>query len=428
MVSRDAHAALSALLETRLAEHYVAPPQAVAVDLIVSDCAESSRSFLLGPLIVSMPVPTQTATPTPTPTAMPMPTPTATATATAMPMPMPIPMPSGGPHHALARITLNHTLLLAMLDDPTGFDPRSATALALGGVRIDGSARLAAYWLQLLKRPSAAGRAALERARQRAPAALATVRAVSAHGCDHNDLCTAVADTLDASVPLVLRGMVDWPEVSWTLDDWRRHEGSTVLRPDPSSGAAQTVAAFIDGIAAQCVTDPGAATYTEGCLLPPTWETRFALPRLPAHLFGAGQLWFGRASGAALVTRLHCDLANSFLAQIHGRKRVRLYAPAQEAALYAFDSFNTYRPCRVDVGSPDLTRFPRFAQARGVDVVLQPGDLLVIPTGWYHCVWALDHVLSISRFTADATDATTAAMLRDDTTSQSKLTNTARTG
>ena len=426
MVSRDAHAALSALLEARLAEHYVAPPQALAVDLIVSDCAEVSRRFLLGPSIESMPMPM----PTLTPTSMPAPTPTPTATATPVPVPVPVPVPppSSGAYPAAARITLNHALLSAMLDDPTGFDPRSATSLALGGVRIDGSARLAAYWLQLLKRPSTAGRAALERARQRAPAALTTVRVMSMQGCNHNDLCTALADALEASVPLVLRDMIDWPEVAWTLDDWRRHEGSTVLRPDPSSGAAQTVAGFIDRIAEQCVAEPGAATYTEGCLLPAAWEARFALPRLPARLFGAGQLWFGRASGAALVTRLHCDLANSFLAQIHGRKRVRLYAPAQEAALYAFDSFNTYRPCRVDVASPDLTRFPRSAQARGVDLVLEPGDLLVIPIGWYHCVWALDHVLSISRFAADAADATVAAMLRDDTVSQSKLTNTAGTG
>ncbi|RAS39214.1 cupin-like domain-containing protein [Paraburkholderia bryophila] len=382
MVSRDAHAALSALLAARLAEHYVAPPQEVALDLIVSDCAEVSRRFLLGRSIGSVPVSTQ----------MPARMPASAST----------PLPSGSAHPAAARITLNHALLTAMLDDPTGFDPRSATALALGGVRIDGSARLAAYWLQLLKRPSAAGRAALARARQRAPAFLTTVRAVSAERCNDNDLHVALADALDASEPLVLRGMIDWPEVSWTLDDWRRQEGSTVLRPDPSNGAPQTVAGFIDGIAAHGAADPGAATYTEGCLLPPLWEARFALPRLAGHRFGAGQLWFGRASGAALVTRLHCDLANSFLAQIHGRKRVRLYAPAQEDALYAFDSFNTYRPCRVDVALPDLTRFARFAQAQGVDVVLEPGDLLVIPTGWYHCVWALDHVLSVSRFTAAA--------------------------
>ncbi|MCP2090287.1 UNVERIFIED_ORG: hypothetical protein J2Y81_006374 [Paraburkholderia sediminicola] len=370
MVSMTAHVELSAVLEARLSEHYVAPPQAVAVDLIVSDCADASRRFTFGPRIESTPTPLD------------------------------------GMHHAAARITLSRALLSAMLDDPTGFDPRSAAAMAFGGVRIDGAERLAAYWLQLLKRPSAAARMALERARRRAPTVLATVPALQASGCDDQDLHAALADTLDASVPLVLRGMVSWPEVVWTLDDWCTHEGATVLRANPSSGLPQTVADFIDGFAVQPLADTSAATYTEGCLLPPAWEVRFSLPMLPAHMFGAGQLWFGRASAASLVTRLHCDMANSFLAQIHGRKRVRLYAPAQEGAVYALDAFNTYRPCRVDVAAPDLARFPRFAGALGVDVMLEPGDLLVIPTGWFHCVWALDHVLSISRFADDESAST----------------------
>jgi hypothetical protein len=33
----------------------------------------------------------------------------------------------------------------------------------------------------------------------------------------------------------------------------------------------------------------------------------------------------------------------------------------------------------------------------------------VIPTGWFHCVWALDNVLSISRFVSDETAATLAS-------------------
>ncbi|AXL50201.1 hypothetical protein DSC91_002299 [Paraburkholderia caffeinilytica] len=378
-----AHAELIALLEARLGEHYVAPPHVSAVDLIVSDCTDASRRFTFGPRIESMPIPLD------------------------------------GMHRAAARITLSRALLSAMLDDPTGFDPRSAAAMTLGGVRIDGAERLAAYWLQLLKRPSAVARMALERARRRAPEALATVPALQAGGCDGKYLHAALADTLDASVPLVLRGMLNWPEVDWTLDDWRMQEGATVLRADPSSGLPQTVADFIDGFSADHAPAAGAANYTEGCLLPPAWEARFSLPMLPPRMFGAGQLWFGRASAASLVTRLHCDMANSFLAQIHGRKRVRLYAPAQEGAVYALDAFNTYRPCRVDAAAPDLTRFPRFAGAPGVDLMLEPGDLLVIPTGWFHCVWALDHVLSISRFADDES----AAMLLDGTLSTSNTSN-----
>lgn len=388
MVKMIAHDELSALLEARLAEHYVAPPQVSAVDLIVSDCAAASRRFTFGPRIGSASI------------------------------------PPGDTQCAAARITLNRALLSAMLDDPSGFDPRSAAAMALGGVRIDGAEQLAAYWLQLLKRPSAAARMALERAQRRAPAVLETVPSLQASSCGDESLHAALADTLDASIPLMLRGMVSWPEVAWTLDDWRTHEGATVLRADPSSGLAQTVADFIDGFAAQRAPGASAATYTEGCLLPAAWEARFCLPRLPARMVGAGQLWFGRGNAAALVTRLHCDLANSFLAQLHGRKRVRLYAPAQERAVYAVDAFNSYRPCRVDAAVPDLTRFPRFADAPGVDVILEPGDLLVIPTGWFHCVWALDHVLSISRFADDVTAAT----LLDRSPSISTASNTTRTG
>ncbi|MGF6768179.1 hypothetical protein P3T18_000649 [Paraburkholderia sp. GAS199] len=369
-VARDAlDACMDVRLDARLAEHYVAPPQTVCVDLRVSDCPDASRRFVLGSQIESVRLAHVSGLATPS-----------------------------------ARITLNLALLSAMLDDPTNFDPRSAKSLSLGGVQIEGAERLAAYWLQLLKRPSPAARVALDRAARRAPSTLSSVPIYHANTRDDSALHDTIAATLDASVPLLVRELIQWPEIAWTLAEWRERERTTVLRHEPTSGAPQTVGDFIDGF--DSPTQRGA--YTKGCLLPPAWEARFALPSLPAGLFGAAQLWFGNAS-AALVTRLHCDLASSFLAQIHGRKRVRLYAPSQEHAVYALDSFNTYRPCRVDVGSPDLARFPRFADARGVDIVLAPGDLLVIPTGWFHCVWALDPVFSISRF---ADDVSACAMLR----------------
>jgi hypothetical protein len=371
------------LLAARLAEHYVAPPQATALDLVVSDRIALNRRFVLGPSVEMIAL-------------------------------------HGGEANAeaalAARITLTSGALAAMLDDPTGFDPRSAASIALGGVCIEGSARLAAYWLQLLKRPSIEGRAALTRARERAPLALDAVAELHAAACCGNDdtwCVDAVAEALDSSTPLHLRHALKWPEIAWTLDDWRRRESSTVLRTNPANGKPQYVVDFIDALesesgSAQAGLDAD-ALYTDGCLLPVAWEARFTMPVFPASVFGAAQLWFGRRRERALVTGLHSDLANSFLAQVHGRKRVRLYSPAQENNVYALDAFNTFRPCRVDAATPDLARFPRFAAARGVDAVLESGDLLVIPTGWFHCVWALDNVLSISRFVSDETAATLAS-------------------
>lgn len=393
-------------LMARLAEHYVAPPRTAAVDLLVSDDLQCSRRFVLGRAIEMRPWQREGGGFDCDVTAN-----TLAGTSVARPIP------------ATARITLTRAVLAAMLADPTGFDARSAASLALGGVRIEGAARLAAYWLQLLKRPSNEGRAALARARERAPRWLDAVPGFDAVHTSHDaaraaSLDTAIVDALARSVPLHLRGVLRWPETAWTLADWREREASTVLRTNPANGRPQSVGEFIEALGALGAPEASRASaaadppYTEGCLLPAAWEARFEMPVLSAAMFGPAQLWFGRRRDHALVTRLHCDLANSFLAQVHGCKRVRLYSPSQDEAVYALDAFNTYCPCRVDVAAPDLARFPRFAEARGVDVVIAPGDLLVIPTGWFHCVWALDHVLSISRFVSDERASALASHLR----------------
>lgn len=359
--------ALQARLVERLGEHYQPLAHELAVDLAIDDDRSLSGRFTLGATLSFE---------------------AARAVSRATP--------------AHARIGLRGALLQAMLDDPHGFDSRGALAQALGGIRVEGSPTLAGYWLQLLKRPPLRARRVLARALGRAPAALDDVPCIDAHGRDAaSERATrgALACALQSCVPLVLRGVLRWPELDWNLDDWRERERTTRLRRDPASGAWQSVGTFL-----ATLRDPhaGPAPYTDGCALPPAWEARFALPLPAPEAFGPGQLWAGRARGATPVTRLHCDVATSFLAQLHGRKRVRVYAPAQQHALYALDAFNMYRPCRVDCGAPDLARFPRFAQARGADVTIARGDLLVLPAGWFHAVWALDDVLSISRFASDA--------------------------
>jgi hypothetical protein len=192
--------------------------------------------------------------------------------------------------------------------------------------------------------------------------------------------------------------VLDWPETQWSAADWHTREGETVLPIVCADGGHVRMSALIDTFSDTAATS--STPYTEGCLLPPAWEARFAMPLVPRDILGPGQLWAGRRCGQA-VTRLHCDLGNSFLAQVLGRKRVRLYGPGQERTLYAFDAFNSYRPCAVDIDAPDFVRHPRFAEAQGVDVLLEPGDLLIVPTGWFHCVWAVDDVLSISRVLSD---------------------------
>lgn len=351
-------------LQKRLDEHYVAPRHAFTLDLAIPKLEAPSWRFKMGPTVELIALDKCV-------------------------------VPAG----ADATISMSSAMLQEILRDPTGFDPRNANSLALGGISMDGASFPAAYWLQLLKRPSAAQQASLARSRADAPTLLAEVPYVFAPGKSPRELLDLIIDTLEHCTPLHLRNILKWPEVNWTLGDWRQRDGATLLPLQSSSGTYLSVAEFIGTSTTELPADDAksVSSYTAGCLLPLEWDARFRLPGLPAEAFSAGQLWFGRQSRQSPVTQLHCDLDHSFLAQVMGSKRVRLYSPAQEQELYAFDTFNSFRPCHVDIGAPDLDRHPRFANARGIDVVIEPGDLLVIPIGWFHGIWALDHVLSISR-------------------------------
>ncbi|WP_206956903.1 cupin-like domain-containing protein [Trinickia acidisoli] len=298
------------------------------------------------------------------------------------------------------RITTTTAVLKHLLVCSTTFDERSAEIAALGGIRVEGAQRIAAYWFQLLKRPAPEVSAALERARAREQPALREVDIIDVR--DTPAWPQRIVTSILEGAPLLARGAIDWPEVDWTLSEWCERDGATVLRGDPRTGRVQTLKDMIGALDETRARLSPVSNYTGGSPVPPAWKERFRVPGFAAALFGAAQLWFGKLSEETLVTNLHCDINNSFLAQVHGSKRVRLFPPREACNVYALDVFNTYRPCRVDADAPDLARFPRFARARYVDVTIHAGDLLVIPTGWFHCVWAKGATMSISRFAADA--------------------------
>lgn len=91
----------------------------------------------------------------------------------------------------------------------------------------------------------------------------------------------------------------------------------------------------------------------------------------------AGFLWFGRGS----LTPLHVDHTCNFLVQLMGVRLVRV-APPSAQPLVENDRF-VFSRLRW-LGEAD-------AAARGIsftDHLLEPGDLLFLPVGWWHCVRA----------------------------------------
>lgn len=114
------------------------------------------------------------------------------------------------------------------------------------------------------------------------------------------------------------------------------------------------------------------------------WQDILPLPDyLDPAAAGAGFFWFGPAG---TITPLHHDLTNNFMAQISGRKRVKLISVAETARLA------NSRHCfsEIDLRQPDLTRFPAFAGVPVAECILHPGEILFLPVGWWHHVEGLD--------------------------------------
>lgn len=89
------------------------------------------------------------------------------------------------------------------------------------------------------------------------------------------------------------------------------------------------------------------------------------------------------------LSPLHQDYwdTHGYLAQIQGRKRVLLFSPEDSQFLYQG---------HVDPERPDLDRFPLFGRSTIYECVIEPGDTLLMPAGWWHHVRSLEKTITVS--------------------------------
>ncbi|MFB0612265.1 cupin-like domain-containing protein [Aurantiacibacter poecillastricola] len=113
-------------------------------------------------------------------------------------------------------------------------------------------------------------------------------------------------------------------------------------------------------------------------------------PMLAEH-GGLASVWIGNETTASA----HYDFSHNIAVCVAGRRRFTLFPPEQTANLYPGPLDPTPAGqvvSMVDLANPDFDRFPRFADALGAAQVaeMEPGDVLVYPAMWWHCVEALE--------------------------------------
>jgi lysine-specific demethylase 8 len=207
-----------------------------------------------------------------------------------------------------------------------------------------------------------------------------------------------VRDYLLPQKPVVITGALDdWPALArWDEDYLRRTVGSRRLRVEALTerekpgyfgrqSEPQTMD-FCEYLSAVFADQRVPRLYLGGIPIPGALGDLALDVRMPEYVQGASKpvpyFWLGAGRS---TTQLHFDINNNFHALLRGRKTVILFAPDQSRGLYPTSVFSPRRHfSRVRLEEPDFEAFPALRQATGCRAVIERGDMLFLPSLWWH--------------------------------------------
>lgn len=230
-------------------------------------------------------------------------------------------------------------------------------------------------------------------------------------------------EVVPAGRPVVFKGLVDdWPIVAagrrseQALADYLKRHGSDqpvqawfgAPAIDGRFGYADDLAGFnherrivplpdlLDYLLANRDDPHAFSAYAGGIPIPkhlPSLAPTVLIPLLAAGREMLVSLWLGTRTRTAA----HWDVPQNLACVVLGRRRFLLFPTEQVRNLYVgpLDYTLAGQPISlVDFAAPDLDRFPRFADAMAAAELaeLEPGDVLYVPSLWWHHVESLDPV------------------------------------
>jgi hypothetical protein len=105
-------------------------------------------------------------------------------------------------------------------------------------------------------------------------------------------------------------------------------------------------------------------------------------------------IWLGSAGN---VTKTHYDMMDNINIQLRGRKEIILFPSTQLKELYPRSAWNYMSNfSRVEIETPDLSRYPQFSRATPLRAILEPGDFIYIPIYWWHQFRTLEASINVN--------------------------------
>jgi Cupin-like domain len=211
-----------------------------------------------------------------------------------------------------------------------------------------------------------------------------------------------------ANRAVVITGMMDdWPAMrKWSLDYFAANVGDGIVEVQMGRSASPNYeierekhvtrirfAEFIEMVRKAGATNDFYMTANNDSAnrgaLRPLWDDVVPVPEYLAPDPSGGFFWMGPAG---TVTPFHHDLTNNLMAQVIGRKRLKI-APSWDLPI-ARNHYHCYSQLDGRVAPPAPA--PALGEPQILECVLNPGELFFLPIGCLHYVEGLDITVTVS--------------------------------
>ena len=104
--------------------------------------------------------------------------------------------------------------------------------------------------------------------------------------------------------------------------------------------------------------------------------------------------WIGPKS---TITGFHADWAENINVQIKGKKVFYIVSPKYNQNMYPSETYERFSTASlVDLKNFNKNKFPLFEKSKIIKVILNPGDAIYLPRGWWHYVESLEPSINVS--------------------------------